>query len=149
MILPIINQECIVPWKDGNLHLGTVRKAGVNWEKKYRIEVWSYTWGYSVEFHPDDVELLPVRRMDGTLYDARFAYRQKYSREEQQAHIDAEANQRQTNTSVLARVEYENPARKPPPPTRMVREDKKPEPVPYDGIGAQSKTRPIVRTRRK
>ncbi len=103
MKLPLINQECVVTWK-GQRHLGVVRKAGLNWEKKYRIEVWSYSWGHAVEFKPEEVDLLEVKFADGYVYDAASAYRQTYSSAEMVQHMKAEQGGAQIATAKVESV---------------------------------------------
>lgn len=85
MILPLISQSCIVT-VNGKQQLGVVRDWKTTYDGKWRIDVWGAGWGYCIPFAAQHVELLPVKRADGSYYAAEDAYLDMFSLEEIKAH---------------------------------------------------------------
>ena len=78
MILPLMQQGCVITDEKGVQHIGTVESAGFNYEGKYLIGAYSRSWGYKREFATEHIRLLSVVFDDGEVYNAEHAYKDKY-----------------------------------------------------------------------
>lgn len=91
MILPLIGQECVVTHK-GQQTIATVRRAYVNHQGRYRIEVFAHHACLNADFLGCDVRLRSFVFDDGEVYDAKAAFEAAYTPAQIQAMDEAETS---------------------------------------------------------
>lgn len=89
MILPLWGQGCVVTYR-GERVMGVCHSAKVDHNGCYRIDVYSARWGYDLAFRAADIKLLRIKFADGSGYDAKSAFEQKYTKAEIDKMLSAE-----------------------------------------------------------